>query len=314
MNFRSKMSVLNCTATLACALPQLLVVRVTGEDRVKFLQGQLTNDVTRLEPGTLMTAGWCSPKGRLLTTPRLFADDDGIGMLIEEATSPAILKRLKMYVLRSKVSIEVDDTKKVLGILGAPEGAPIEAFYALTTGTPAVLKELGLPEGRGMVLADASGGSRPQGALGANSDDLSEVFWAASAAAGDPWVFGAAADQFVPQAVNLELAGGVSFSKGCYTGQEVVSRVEHIGKVSRRAALAIGATSSAPAPMSEVLDAAGSHAGVVVYAAAVGEKTAALVQLGASEAESASGAYTIEGVDYRLAPLPYGYVRQPQQN
>ena len=300
------MPVSNSTTAPVCALPQTLLIRISGEDRVKFLQGQLTNDITRLKPAALMTAGWCTPQGRLLMTPRLFAEDDAVGMLIDAVNAERLIKRLRMYVLRSKVAIEVDDSRRAVGILGpVPEALEGVSVFALSEGREEVRALLALPQGRAIAIVPAD--------MPVSADD--RAFRAASAAAGEVWISGAASEAFVPQAVNLELTGGVSFTKGCYTGQEVVSRVEHIGRVSRRAALAVGEAPCDPAPMTEVLDDRGNPAGVVICAGAAGSKAAALVQLSAETALQAGKAplsLSIAGVRFETRPLPYGYDRSAQ--
>ena len=293
------MSTRNCTAQRACALPELALVRVSGEDRIKFLQGQLTNDVTKLDLGMLMTAGWCSPKGRLLSAPRLFVDGEAVGMLIDAGSADKLIQRLRMYVLRSKVIIERDCSRKAAGILGPVPELP-EGSLVFTQSCMAQSVQIGLaaPAGRSLAIVPAE--------LELEADSSS--YWAASAAAGDPWIFGPAAAQCVPQAVNLELAGGVSFTKGCYTGQEIVSRVEHIGKTPRRGALAVAEGEAALAPMTEIADGAGSPVGVVVYAAAINGKTAAFVQL-PNELLQTSKPLSAAGRTLMLMPLPYGYER-----
>ena len=99
--------------TLSC-LSSLALITVSGADRFTFLQGQLTNDVTRLG-NELMPAGYCSPKGRLLATPRLFQEGDTIGMIVAASNADYLVKRLKMYVLRSKVTIERAADREVAG-------------------------------------------------------------------------------------------------------------------------------------------------------------------------------------------------------
>ena len=306
------MSTCNCTTRRLCALSELVLVRIAGADRMQFLQGQLTNDVRRLEAGVLMTAGWCSPKGRLLATPRLFVEGDTVGMIIDAANAAMLVKRLRMYVLRSKVTVEIDETKRLVGVVGeaipsTEDSKDATLVFTLPSAKDDVLEMLGLPAGRAIVVAAA------ESPLAAQAGD-SAPFWTASAAAGDPWVTGKAMDAFVPQAINLELTGGVSFTKGCYTGQEVVSRVEHIGRTSRRGALLVSAevldSAQVPAPMTEFADEAGNPAGVVVYAAAAGGLAAAFVQVSADAAMAAAGTFTIEGRNWTMTQLPYGYERQ----
>ena len=103
--------------TLSC-LSSLALITVSGADRFTFLQGQLTNDVTKLG-NELMPAGYCSPKGRLLATPRLFQEGDTIGMIVAASNADYLVKRLKMYVLRSKVTIERAADREVAGFVGS---------------------------------------------------------------------------------------------------------------------------------------------------------------------------------------------------
>ena len=213
--------------TLSC-LSSLALITVSGADRFTFLQGQLTNDVTKLS-NELMPAGYCSPKGRLLATPRLFQESDTIGMIVAASNADYLVKRLKMYVLRSKVTIELAADREVAGFVGsAPTNLGDGALvFELPCALPQARIAAALPSGLGLAIV-------PKGTACAGSEPL---WWAACAAAGQSWVFGETAERFTPHAVNLDLIGGISFNKGCYTGQEVVSRIEHIGKTNRRTVL-----------------------------------------------------------------------------
>ena len=91
--------------TLSC-LSSLALITVSGADRFTFLQGQLTNDITKLGD-KLMPAGYCSPKGRLLATPRLFQNGETIDMIVAASNADYLVKRLRMYVLRSKVTLSL---------------------------------------------------------------------------------------------------------------------------------------------------------------------------------------------------------------
>ena len=279
--------------TFSTPLTELAVLRLTGEDTASFLQGQLTNDVTKVTADTLLTAGWCSPRGRLLTVFRLVKSGNDFLLVVPADDIEAVMKRLRMYVRRSRVKVALDTSLKAVGVVGKPT-APC---FTQTSGTDAALNALGLPAGRALVLVPAD--EAPE------EDAVESLYWAASAAAGDVFVFRPVKDQFVPQGINLELTGGVSFTKGCYTGQEIVSRVEHIGKTPRRAAL-YRADKCLPAG-TVVQTAAGEEAGTVVYGGTAPQGAAMLVQIAN---DTVGEPLAFEGMTLTPLPLPYTYERQ----
>lgn len=244
----------NASAPLV-RVDDLALVRVTGRDAVTFLHGQFTNAVQNL--GTAVrNAGYCTPKGRLLATMRLWAEGDAVMMLVPKAIEPAFIKRLRMYVLRADVTFETVTDRVMLGVparaevvlpeLGLAVPAEGEALAAdgltILDAEPAVEVDGFCAGGRrAFVIAPAD---HP---LCARAADGAAWWWASDIAAGKVTVWPRTREYFVPQAVNFELTGGVVFNKGCYPGQEVISRVQHIGETSRRAAIGL-VTGEAPLP------------------------------------------------------------------
>ena len=285
------------TQTTSCArLASLAVLRLAGEDAAGFLQGQLTNDITKLTSDALLTAGWCSPRGRLLSVLRLVKDGDDILIILPADDLEAAMKRLRMYILRSRVRLTKEDALTVVGLVGGAALPAAGRVFPQTSGAPEALAALGLAEGRALALVSHED---------APSDTDESLYWAASAAAGDAFVFVAVKDQFVPQAINLELTGGVSFTKGCYTGQEIVSRVEHIGKTPRRGALY---AAKKPLPAGTVLtDTSGAEAGIVIYGAAAPKGAALFVQ---RPNEQLGKPVAANGLTLAPLPLPYTYERE----
>ena len=285
--------------TEAMILDTLAVVRFSQKDALPFLQGQLTQDLLG-EKGRLLAAGYCSPKGRLIATPRLVVESgDSVLAILPKAGLESIVKRLRMYVLRSKVTISVDESLAVLGFVGAVpesfEGCPV---YAQASGLPAALIAGALPAGRALAIVPRE--KLPQ------TDSAESLYWAASIAAGDPWVFEGTREQFVPQGINLECTGGVSFTKGCYTGQEIVSRVEHIGRTARRAALFAANREIDLAPGADILE-NGQPAGILVQSSARAGRTLMLVQVELDRVSSRG--LTADGEALHPLPLPYRYER-----
>lgn len=289
----------NCTAQALIRLADFSLISVTGTDRIAFLQGQLTNDVTKLADGVLMTAGYCSPKGRLLATPRLFSVGETVYMIVTSDQVDVLLKRLKMFVLRSKVSLTKVEDLSVYATFDSTVKSSLGLTFELGHAASELSANLDLPQKRYLIIDKAD----------RQANGCSCLFKASAIAAGQTWVGAQTADQFVPQAVNLECIGGISFTKGCYTGQEIVSRVEHIGKTNRRAAVGILDTDTAPTPMTDVVNADNKPCGCVIDSVCVNGKTVVMVQLNVGDIDNSSFKSTVNGVDLTLYNLPYAYAR-----
>ena len=201
------------------------MIRASGADAEAFLHGQTTNDLKALTPGQMQLHGYCSPKGRLLALMYITLDNDDFLLILPEANSESLLKRLRMFVMRSKVTLELDHSIQVIGISDTsvyPATAP-RPTLALADNTAALVL---VPEDQ---LIEA------ENALAQNYDKGDAMNWAASRLlAGEPQVHPDSQDRFIPQMVNLDRLGGLSFSKGCYPGQEIIARTRYLGKVKRR--------------------------------------------------------------------------------
>ena len=196
------------------------VLRARGADTRAFLQGQLSNDVMRLEPGRLQLSGYHTPQGRTIALLRLtpLAADDVLALLPRELVTP-VLARLKRYVLRARVQLTDDSAQwTILGYQGPAPAVPAGALC------------LPYDSSRQLMLIPGSSGPPAQDApLGTAAD------WAASdIAAGLPQVFVPTSEAFVAQMLNLDLTGGIALDKGCYTGQEIIARAHYRGQVKRR--------------------------------------------------------------------------------
>lgn len=290
----------SANGTVLCSLSELSVIRLSGADTVQFLQGQVTNDVTKLG-ADLMIAGYCSPKGRLIATFRLFAHDDAVCAIVPTEQVAALVKRLKMFVLRSKVTVEVLEDVRVIGLVGQlPDEVAGSRVFAQSDADVQTRIAAALPAGRGLCVVPAA-----QCAEMTLND--STLYWTAAIAAGDPWIVEATREAFVPQGINLELVGGVSFRKGCYTGQEVVSRVEHIGKTPRRAFLLAFNNESTLSAGQDLVTDDGRIVGIVVMATSYAGRTLALVQCETAAMDALTG--SIGDQPLTRLPLPYTFER-----
>jgi folate-binding protein YgfZ len=227
-------------------LPHLGVLRFTGPDSLSFLQGQVSNDTRRLAAGRGLLAAYSSPQGRVLALMHLLPHSSGtIAILPRELVLPT-LEILRRFVLRAKV--KMDDASEVLGISGqhgthqlqsagivAP---PTGADYAETAdiGVGAVNHDAGRYWVVGAVDKLAERGLAEPGLAGdpLRLERVEQDWRFADIRAGLPQIYLATREAFVAQMLNLDLLDGISFSKGCYTGQEIIARTQHLGRIKRR--------------------------------------------------------------------------------
>lgn len=275
--------------TQTATLEHLGLLHAAGADARAFLHGQLTNDIEHLPAGQARLAGWCSAQGRLLATFLVIPYSGGFLLQLSADLVAPVAKRLSMFVLRAKVKI-ADATGEWRQYGQWREGGGTlevaEADGAVTVG---------IEPGRALLLVPASSAAQLQ------ADASSEAWQTAEIRAGRPLVTQATQDQFVPQMLNLELAGGVDFRKGCYPGQEVVARAQYRGAVKRRMVrLRAPGLRAGQELFSDALP--GQPSGSVVNAA--GGEALAVVQLAALEASSPLRAQA-GGDPIEILPLPY---------
>ncbi|MGD8957540.1 MAG: folate-binding protein, partial [Chromatiaceae bacterium] len=250
----------------ACAISDLShfgLIRVSGPDARTFLQGQLTNDIHAVTAERAQISSYCSPKGRMLGSFWIFQRDEDLFLLLPKVRLDAVLKRLRMFILRAQVLVEdASDTLARFGIAGECAAAllpvvPTEDRASITRDEITVFRMPGDRPRFGVVGPDSRltpiWDQAATQATPTNTD-----FWALmDIRAGLPNVLEETVEAFVPQMVNLQLIDGVSFSKGCYTGQEVVARMQYLGKLKRRMYRARVDANEPPAPGSEVFAANG---------------------------------------------------------
>lgn len=216
-------------ATVVVPLIDQDLIRASGEDACGFLHNLLTNDVENLPADGVRFAGFCTAKGRLLATFHLWHDGSDLLLALAADIQPAILKKLSMYVLRSKVKL-ADPGLVLIGVAGADARAVIDALADRARAVP-------LGGNRHLLSMSPAAAMEAWPDLAARATPAGAAAWRwLEIAAGQPRVVAATQEAFVPQMVNMELpaVGGVSFTKGCYPGQEIVARTQYLGKIKRR--------------------------------------------------------------------------------
>ncbi|HET9976220.1 MAG TPA: folate-binding protein [Burkholderiaceae bacterium] len=284
------------------ALPDWGLIRARGDDAARFLQSQLTQDVTGLSLNEARLAGWCSAKGRLLATFVVWRAADGAFFLACSADLlAATLKRLSMFVLRAKCKL--DDASPEFALHGAV-GSSAQAVHPGRVLEAANVTMVGLAPGDGIARALWVA---PRGAMLPAAPVLDASQWAwLEVASGVPRIAAATAELFVPQMVNFELVGGVDFQKGCYPGQEVVARSQYRGTLKRRAALFASPVAARPAQELFWSADPGQPAGQVVLAASWGGSHRLLAEAKLAALESGSlHLDSAQGPALERAALPY---------
>ncbi len=307
----------------------LAIIRAQGADAVKFLQGQLTQDVALLGLSEARLAAWCSAKGRMLASFVLLKNThEDILLICSASVLPATLKRLQMFVLRAQCKLS-DATAEfeLLGLAGdaAHEGAgvapdliaaPAIFHWAVARKDTPNGAEITVhippahPQGQALPRALRL---RPAGtAAAAPADADALATWSyLEVTSGIAPITQPIVDAFVPQMLNYESTGGVNFKKGCYPGQEVVARSQFRGTLKRRAYVVHGAGPLAAGQ--EVFDSRNPEqpCGTVACAApeppfAPGGPWLAIVSMQVSAADSPRlAAGSADGQALALQPLPY---------
>ena len=224
-------------------LPHMGALRFSGPDAVGFLQGQVSNDTAPLSRGSPVLAAYSTPQGRVLAILHLLPHSSGILGILPRDVAASTIERLRRFVLRAKVKIE--DVSEQIAVAGIHGSAPLAAAALESPDATGYLEKDGIGVAR--VRRGAAPAAAPErywligeqhgvARLGlADDPDRIERNWRlGDIRDGQPQVYAATCESFVAQMLNLDLIGGISFSKGCYTGQEIIARTQHLGRIKRR--------------------------------------------------------------------------------
>ena len=264
--------------TIAVDLDFLALIEVTGDDAQSFLQGQFSNDIAAIGAGEnrvrpCQLNAYCNPKGRMLALIKLVRCAAGFWLIVPARLADNFIKRLKMYVLRAKVGIALKPEIALLGRMGdLPGGDDADTGDTgdINNGIERVTIDGIVP--RQILLGEkpAMDGLRTDGHEAAPDGRLWRLIDILS---GIPQIYPQTVETFIPQMLNLDLVDGLSFTKGCYPGQEIVARLRYLGKVKQRmlAASVRGVESLAPGDPIYARERAEQKAGVVVDAVETGD-------------------------------------------
>ncbi|MCB1962463.1 MAG: folate-binding protein YgfZ [Rhodocyclaceae bacterium] len=299
-------------------LTHLRSISATGEDAAGYLHNLLSNDVKKLPDDAAQWTSFNSPKGRMLASMLLWHIDGGYRLTLAADVHAAMLRKLSMFVLRSKVKLaDGGATRALLGVScptlsdclgGAKLPVPAAPMRAATRDDVCVIR---LDPTRAVIDAPADAMAAIWQALAAR--DVAPAGTAAwqwlDVQAGIPLITERTQDAFVAQMLNYELIGGVNFKKGCYPGQEIVARTQYLGKLKKRMYRVLAPSNTAPAVGDELYSPAFDDQSVGKLVTVAPSPTGGFEALAVMQMQAAdSGQLHLgapDGAPLRLASLPY---------
>ncbi|HCI13667.1 MAG: folate-binding protein [Gallionellales bacterium GWA2_60_142] len=312
-------------ATVLCDLGQFGTLRVSGEEAQTFLQNMLSNDIRAADASHAQLSSLNTPKGRMLASMLIWRDGGDYLLQLPRSLCEPIRKKLTMYVLRAKVKIENADIIS-LGMSGPNAIALLKdnvssvlpkenleikhASHQGGIGPNPYFTIIRLGENRFQVSTTPQHAQKLWMKLAEGAREVGAAYWDwLNIRAGIPFILAQTQEQFVAQMVNFEVLGGVNFKKGCYPGQEVVARMQHLGKPKRRMYLA-HIDNAMPQPGDELFsaDMEGQSSGMIVNAATApvgGHDVLAVVQITSHDAHTIHlGSLAGERLQFQPQPYP----------
>jgi len=301
-------------------LSHLAVLRADGADTQSFLQGQFSNDVRLVSETRAQLSAYCNAKGRMFAIFLIFQRTDGAYYLqLPAALAEPTLKRLRMFILRAKVKLEFADAGfGRIGLSGpnaetllknALGNVPVNAYDSIMSDDVTVIRLPG-PHARFALHAPLARLMPLWQTLSAKATPVGAGPWSwLDIMSGIPVILPGTVEEFVPQMANLELVGGVSFTKGCYPGQEIVARMHYLGRLKQRMFRAHVESALPPQPGTPVFspDLPGQSTGTVLNAQPApegGYDLLAIVHL-SSQATGVLHLASSDGARLHLTGLPY---------
>jgi folate-binding protein YgfZ len=238
-----------------CPLDSWDLISVTGDDRITFLQGQLTCDLISLKPGQQTLAAQCNPQGKVFSIFRAIILEDRVLLTQPSSVSKRQLPELQKYAAFSKVEIKKETEYKAFGLIGSLSSQYIaeevdteathDASRLLESGT--VIIKQPYPSLRYLVITKNAIAEKLLEDLKHRAEIFDDSLWnAMNIASGVGFIEEQTSATFIPQMLNLQALDGISFTKGCYIGQETVARAKYRGANKRALFILTGRATHAP--------------------------------------------------------------------
>lgn len=207
-------------------LSHLSILSFSGSDVKDFLQGQMTQDINSISNQSYKMTSILNPKGRMIVSGLIKRSEDIFFLIISKDLSEDILNWLSRYILRSDVIITIED----FNIIGLDNVNHKKFINHQDDSQQLNISPIDVDKDRYILIINNQVVTKDNSIQSINEND-----WTlADIKSGLAIIDKNNSEKYIPQMINLDLLEGISFSKGCYTGQEVVARVQHRGKIKQR--------------------------------------------------------------------------------
>jgi len=279
---------------LIAALTHLSTIKVTGSDAKSFLQGQFTCDINELTESKSFFAAFCSAKGRTISTLLVIKRPDDFLLVLPTDLLEKVSKKLQMYIMRSDVQLQNMQNEHCLlavnaqipNIFSSP--APQQDFTVQHKDDSTYIK-FPLRDNRYLIISTVSEAISLWTDLTTNHALIPchpSLWIEQDICAGIPWLSQENSEEYIPQMLNIDKLGGISFTKGCYTGQEIIARTHYLGKAKRELLLASCKNSSAIATDTPIITNISEQViGKVLSLQSNGEQTKMLIVIQSADTE-----------------------------
>jgi folate-binding protein YgfZ len=303
-----------------CPLTSWDLISVTGEDRLTFLQGQLTCDLTILKPGQQTLAAQCNSQGKVWSIFRVIVLNDRILLIQPKSVTEKQLPELRKYATFSKVEIKKETEYQLLGLAGCKSAAYITKNFdisvtheesSLLDDDQGVIIKQPYPSLRYLMVVKNQQATQLTEGLKDQASTYDDSLWnAMNIASGIAFIEQETSGLFIPQMLNLQALNGISFTKGCYIGQETIARTKYRGANKRALFILTGRATEAPQAGQNVqvsLNNNWKRVGTIISGCQYGDGHIEVLAILPKNSDSQS-VYQIQGIEgstLYYAPLPY---------
>ena len=270
------------------------LVEVVGDDAKSFLFGLTTSDVKQVSPSYSQFSAICDTKGRVIASFIIINRAGAFYLFLPKDMVEQVVRKLRLHVLRAKVTINCSgDQVKLIGLSGLDSTNVLAQYLAIPTpanapgetvhcGDFSIVRLPGQANPHWLVVGSNDSMTGLWDKLSAKLQTIDQEAWhALDINNGVPFIVPSTSGEYLPQMLNFEAMGGLSFTKGCYPGQEIIARLHYRGKLKRRLYVAHSDTDSLPAAgtqlfhpdstncIGHVLSAARQHNGKIILQAVI---------------------------------------------
>ncbi|MCF6251559.1 MAG: folate-binding protein [Methylococcaceae bacterium] len=225
------------------AIAHLSIISISGKDASQFLQGQLSCNINKLTDSTSFFTAFSNAKGRTISSLLVLKQAENYILILPEELIEKVINKLRMYILRSEVKIKnITDELAIIGVTTNQDLLPIqpETNFSINNSSEITIK-FPSKDNRFLIVSPVSQAKALWTQLTQNNNltICNSTSWRyQDISAGIPWLTEATSEQYIPQMLNIDKLGGISFNKGCFTGQEIIARTHYLGKAKRALFLA----------------------------------------------------------------------------